>query len=174
MRGAMQRTAELSKKMQDAMNDQVKNELNSGYQYLAMAAYLETKGLPGAAHWMRAQAQEELAHAMRFYDFITDRNGRVVLQALPAPSPDYASPLECFQQAYANEQKVTASIIQLYELSMQEREYVSHAFLQAFLTEQIEEEKTASRIVEMMEMAGDNGPALLLLDKELGARRGTE
>lgn len=166
----MPRTAELPRKIQDAMNDQLKNELSSGYQYLATAAYLEAEKLPGSAHWMRVQAQEELTHAMRFYDFIVDRNGRVVLGALPAPPGDPETPLGAFEEAFRNEQKVTEHIVRLYELAIAEKDYVSHAFLQAFLTEQIEEEKSASRIVDMMQMAGDSRAALLLVDKELGAR----
>lgn len=169
----MARTAELPKRMQDAMNDQVATELSSGYQYLAMSAWLETQALPGAAHWMRAQAQEELAHALRFYDFIVDRNGRAMLRAIPEPPSEFASPLGCFETAHANEQKVTEAIVRLYELAIGEKDYVSHAFLQAFLTEQIEEEKTASRLVDMMRMAGEKGPALLMVDKELAQRGGS-
>ncbi|HVL48131.1 MAG TPA: ferritin [Candidatus Thermoplasmatota archaeon] len=170
----MARTAELPPKIQDALNAQLKDELASSYTYLAMAAYLETAKLPGAATWMRMQAQEELGHAMRFYDFVHDRNGRVVLGALPAPAKEWTSPLRAFEEAHANEQKVTENIVRLYELAMAEKDYVSHAFLQAFLTEQIEEEKTASRIVDMLNMAGDSRSALLMVDKELGARSKAE
>jgi len=166
----MQRTAELRQKIQDAMNEQLKEELTSAYQYLAMAAYLETVPLPGAAHWMRLQAQEEVAHAMKFYEFISDRNGRVMHHAIPEPRANFGSPLEVFEQALANEQKVTAAIMDLYELAIQEKDYVSHSFLQSFLNEQVEEEKTASHIVDMMRLAGDKGPALFMLDKDLASR----
>src|SRR5919199_5187304 len=163
----------LGKAVQDAMNEQIKSELYSAYQYLSMAAYCESVNLPGFAHWMRVQFREEMEHAMRFYDFILDRNGRVVLQAIDQPVVEFGSPLEVFEQALEHEQKVTAMINDLYALAVKENDYASQTFLQWFVTEQVEEEKNARDVVETLRMVGDSSEALFLLDREL-SRRGNE
>ena len=160
----------LGKVVQDAMNEQIKNELYSAYQYLSMAAYCESVNLPGFARWMRIQAREETEHAMKFYDFILDRNGRVVLQAIEGPVVDFGSPLEVFEQALEHEQRVTAMINDLYALAVKENDYASQTFLQWFVTEQVEEEKNARDVVETLKMVGDRSEALFLLDRELGRR----
>jgi len=163
----------LNKKVQDAMNEQIKNELYSAYLYLSMSAYCEAANLPGFAHWMRMQAQEEVEHAMKFYQFIYERGGRVVLQAIDQPTIEFQSPLNVFEQTLAHEQKVTAMIHDLYALAVQEKDYASQAFLQWFVTEQVEEEANATQIVDTMKMIGDKSHALLMLDRELG-RRGAD
>jgi ferritin len=164
----------LGKAVQEAMNEQIKNELYSAYQYLAMAAYCESANLPGFAHWMRTQAREETEHAMKFYDFILDRSGRVVLQAIDQPVADFSSPLEVFEQALEHEQKVTAMINDLYGLAVTENDYASQTFLQWFVTEQVEEEKNAGDVVETLNMVGDKSEALFLLDRELAGRAADE
>jgi ferritin len=161
----------LSKKVQDAMNDQIKMELESAYAYLAMAAYCEANNLPGFAHWMQVQFQEELGHAMKFFTFVNDRSGRVVLQAIVQPQVEFQSPADVFQQTLAHEQKVTAAINNLYKLAVEEGDYASQAFLQWFVTEQVEEEKSASEVLNALELVGDGGYALIMLDRELGQRR---
>jgi ferritin len=160
----------LGKAIQDAINEQIKNELYSAYQYLSMAAYCESENLPGFAHWMRTQAQEETEHAIKFYDFILDRNGRVVLQAIEGPVVEFGSPLEVFERALEHEQRVTAMINDLYGLAARENDYASQTFLQWFVTEQVEEEKNAGDVVETLKMIGDKSEALFLLDRELGRR----
>jgi len=155
------------------MNEQIKNELYSAYLYLSMSAYCEAANLPGFAHWMRVQAQEEVGHAMKFYDFICERGGRVVLQAIDQPPVEFQSPLHVFEQILEHEQKVTAMIHDLYGLAAQEKDYASQAFLQWFVTEQVEEEGSATQIVETLKMIGDKGQALVMLDRELG-KRGTD
>ena len=164
----------LGKAVEDAMNEQIKNELFSAYQYLSMAAYCESENLPGFAHWMRMQAREETEHAMKFYNFILDRNGRVVLRGIEEPLVDFGSPLEVFEQALEHEQKVTAMINDLYGLAVGENDYASQTFLQWFVTEQIEEEKNAGDVVDTLKMIGDKSEALFLLDRELGQRRAEE
>lgn len=164
----------LGKAVQDAMNEQIKNELYSAYQYLSMAAYCESANLPGFAQWMRTQAREETEHAMKFYDFILDRNGRVELRAIEGPVVEFGSPLEVFERALEHEQKVTAMINDLYALAIEENDYASQTFLQWFVTEQIEEEKNAGDVVETLKMVGDRSEALFLLDRELGQRRTEE
>lgn len=161
----------LGEAIQDAMNEQIKNEFFSAYQYLSMAAYCEAENLPGFAHWMRTQAREENEHAMKFYDFILDRDGRVELRAMDQPRVEFGSPLEVFEGALGHERKVTAMINDLYALATDERDYASQTFLQWFVTEQVEEEKNASDVVETLRMIGDSKEALFLLDRELGQRQ---
>ena len=163
----------LSKAIQDAINEQIKNELYSAHQYLSMSAYCESVNLPGFAHWMQAQAQEEREHAMKFYNFLLNRKGRVILQAIEQPVVEFGSPLEVFEQALEQEQQVTAQINELYGLTTSENDYTSQAFLQWFLTEQVEEEKNVGDVLETLSMIGDEGEALFLLDRELG-KRGNE
>ena len=160
----------LTKKVEAAMNAQLAVELQSAYVYLAMSAYCETESLPGFAHWLRGQAQEELDHAMRFYGFITDRGARVHLEALDKPSESYSSALEVFEKALEHERSVTGSIADLYGLVVDERDYAAQAWLDWFATEQVEEEKTVGQIVDSLRRVGERGDALFLLDKELGAR----
>jgi ferritin len=159
-----------SQKIQDAMNDQIQRELESAYIYLSMAAYFESSNLAGFAHWMKAQAQEEQTHAMKFFDFIYDRGGRVMLQAIPQPPAEFASPLAVFEKALAHEQKITGHINDLYALAVQEKDYASQTFLQWFVDEQVEEEKSAGEIVETLKMVGDKGQALFMLDRQLAQR----
>ncbi|MGC9529900.1 MAG: ferritin [Candidatus Bipolaricaulaceae bacterium] len=160
----------LSESAQQALSDQLREELYSGYLYLAMSAYFESAALPGCARWMRAQAQEELAHAMRFFDFVCDRGGRVRLDALAAPPAEFPSPLAAFEMALEHEQKVTASIHRLYAGAVEQQDYPSQVFLQWFVNEQVEEEKSVSEIVETLRRVGDRGHALVALDRELGKR----
>ena len=164
----------LSRTVQEAMNEQIKNEFYSAYQYLSMAAYCESVNLPGFARWMRMQAREEVEHAMKLYDFILDRGGRVLLQAMDQPVADFGSPLEVFEQALEHEQRVTAMINGLYGLAVKENDYASQTFLQWFVTEQVEEEKNAGDVVETLKMIGDKSEALFLLDRELGGRGNDE
>src|SRR3712207_793097 len=164
----------LSRTVQEAMNEQIKNEFYSAYQYLSMAAHCESVNLPGFARWMRIQAREEVEHAMKFYDFILDRGGRVLLQALDQPVADFGSPLEVFEQALEHEQRVTAMINDLYGLAVKENDYASQTFLQWFVTEQVEEEKNAGDVVETLKMIGGKSEALFLLDRELGGRGNDE
>jgi ferritin len=164
----------LGKAVEDAMNEQIKNELFSAYQYLSMAAYCESENLPGFAHWMRAQAREETVHAIKFYDFVLERSGSVVLQAIDGPLVEFGSPLEVFEKALEHERKVTAMINDLYGLAARENDYASQTFLQWFVTEQVEEEKNAEDVVETLKMIGDGSEALFLLDRELGRRPAEE
>jgi ferritin len=164
----------LGAEIQDAMNEQIKNEFYAAYQYLSMAAYCESANLPGFAAWMRAQAREETQHAMKVYDFLLDRNGRVVLRGIEGPVVEFGSPLELFERALGHEQEVTAMINDLYGLAVRENDYASQAFLQWFVTEQVEEEKNTGDVVETLRMIGDKSEALFLLDRELGQRRVAE
>jgi ferritin len=160
----------ISQTMQSAINNQVKHEFDSAYLYLAMAAYCESLNLPGFAQWMRLQYQEENQHALKLFEHVLDRDGRVTLQALDQPPADFKSPLEMMQMALGHERKVTGLIHRLLETAVKESDPAAQVLLQWFVTEQVEEEKSVSLIVEQLKMAGDQGLALLLLDRELGAR----
>jgi ferritin len=162
----------LSKTMQDALNEQIQKEYQSSYLYLAMAAYCEASNLPGSATWMRVQSQEELKHAMKLYDHIVDRGGRVMLQAIQQPPVEYKSALDIFEKALAHEQLVTASIHKLYALSLKENDYPAQIMLQWFVTEQVEEEKSAGLVVEQLKAVGESKTSLMLLDRHLGKRAG--
>jgi ferritin len=160
----------LSEKLQSAINEQIKNELYSGYLYLAMSAYCEVEGWPGFAHWMRMQAEEEQEHALRLFDYVNDRGGRVFLEAIEQPASDFGAPLEIFEEVYAHEQKVTAMIHNLYALSLEENDYATQVMLQWFIDEQVEEEKTAAEIVDLLTRAAGHNASLIMLDRQLGAR----
>ncbi len=161
----------LSEKMQAAMNKQINAELHAAYLYLAMAAHFEHQNLPGFAHWMRLQANEEVAHAMKFFDFIVERRGRVLLEPIGGVPAAWESPLAVFEAALAHEQKVTSLIHGLVNLAVEERDHASDSFLQWFVDEQVEEEASADAVVEQIKLAGDSGVALFMLDRELGARQ---
>lgn len=160
----------LTKKMQDAFNDQIQAEMASAYLYLSMAAYCEGKNLKGFGHWLRAQYNEEISHAMKMFDYVIERGGQVLLQAIEAPPAEFGSPTDVFAKVLAHEQHVTARINSLYELAVAEKDYASQIFLQWFISEQVEEEGSAGEIIERMKLAGDKGSALVWIDKELGKR----
>ena len=163
---------ELGKNMQDAFNEQIREELASAYIYLAMAAYFEDQNLPGFAHWMVAQSQEEVEHAMKFYGHVNERGGRVLLQAIPEPPAEFVGPLDAFQKALEHERYISSRIIDLYKLAEKEGEYASLTLLQWFVDEQVEEEDSATEIVEMLKRVGEKGHALIMLDRKLAQRGG--
>ena len=154
-----------------ALNEQVTHELGSAYFYLSVCAYFESTNLPGFAHWMRLQAQEEVGHAMKFFDFLVDRGERVRLRAIDGPAQTFESPVDAFMQVLENERKVTSLIHSLYERALNAADYPTQVLLQWFVQEQVEEEKAASDVLQRLGLAEDNPTALLLVDQELGARR---
>ncbi|MDD3472238.1 MAG: ferritin [Syntrophaceae bacterium] len=160
----------ISQKIQDAFNEQINAETYSAYLYLSMAAYFASINLDGFATWMRVQAQEELLHAMKFFDYINERGGNVNLKPIDGPPTRWDSPIAAFQEAYRHEQKVTGLINNLVDISLQERDHASNAFLQWFVTEQVEEEASADAVVQKLKLAGDHGGGLFMIDRELGAR----
>lgn len=160
----------LNEAMQAAVNEQINNELFAMYSYLSMSAYLEYKQFRGCAHWMRLQSEEEHVHAMRLYDFLIARQGRVKLLPIAEPQFDFASVPEVFQKALQQEQKVTSQINTLYEMAFKEKAFAALVELEWFINEQVEEEKTARDIVYKFELVKGDPAALLDLDRELGAR----
>jgi ferritin len=163
---------ELSKEMQGALNDQIKEELASSYIYLSMAAYCESINLPGFAKWMQVQSQEELEHALKFYGYIHDRGGRVILQALEQPPTEFAGPTDVFEKTLAHEQFITGRIHTLYGMAVAENDYASLGLLQWFIDEQVEEEKSADEILQVLKMIGEKGQGLIMLDRQLAQRGG--
>lgn len=161
----------LSAKMEKALNAQVNAELYSAYVYLAMSAYFESTDLKGFATWMNAQAGEEVSHAMKVYNFILERGGRVKLAAIDAPPSDWDSPLAAFEAALKHEQHVTSLIHDLVAKAIEENDYASKNMLDWFVDEQVEEEASAGAIVAKLKMVGSEGPALLMLDARLGQRK---
>lgn len=160
----------LSKTIQDALNEQIGNEFFASHLYLAMAAYFEASSLRGFAHWMRVQSQEETSHALRLFDVVNDRSGRVILGEVAAPPAEWESALDAMQQSLEHEQKVTADFNQLYTLAVREGDVATQNQLQWFISEQVEEEKSAGEIVDQLKLAGNHGVALLMLDRELAGR----
>ncbi len=160
----------LPPQLADAFNEQITLEFASAYQYLSTAAWLESESLPGMAHWMRLQSEEEWAHGLRFYQFVLDRDAAVQLGDISAPQAAFASPYAAFEAALASEQTVTRSINRLYALATELQDYASLPLLDWFVNEQVEEEATVTQILDDLERAGADGHTLLMLDRELGAR----
>ncbi|MEW5877910.1 ferritin [Thermoanaerobaculum aquaticum] len=164
----------LNGEMEKALNEQLYEEMGSFYLYLAMAADFAAKQLPGMAKWMEVQAQEEMGHAMKFYRHILERGGKVSLKALPQPQGSWDSPLAAFTAALAHEQHITSRIHALVGLARQLKDYPTEAFLQWFVTEQVEEEAQLEPIIHRLKLVGDHAPALFMLDRELAAREAEE
>jgi len=158
--------------MQDAINEQINAELESAYIYLSMSAHFEAENLPGFARWMRLQSQEEVGHAMRLFDYVCERGGRVTLKALAEPTTQFGAPVTLFEQALAHEQKITRLIDELYQAAAQHSDTPTQVMLQWFVTEQVEEENNVGLVVEQLRRAGDSSAALLFLDRQLGTRAG--
>ena len=160
----------IGERLNSAINDQIKNELESYYIYLSMAAYFHSKSLDGMGHWMRAQAHEEMIHAMKFIEHLLDRDGKVVLQDLKQLKTEWRSPLAAFQDAYEHEKFISGKINDLTTIAREEKDYSSEPMLAWFTEEQVEEEASAGKIAGELEMIGEDKSALLMLDRELGAR----
>ena len=160
----------LKEKIEKALTKHLNAEIYSSYLYLSMAAYFESINLKGFANWMRVQTQEELVHAMKFYDFIIERGGKVVLTSIEGPRTEWSSPLAVFEHAYEHEQKVTGLINTLVDLSIAEQDHATNNFLQWFVAEQVEEEASADEVVQKIKLMGDASGGLFMLDQELAQR----
>ncbi|MHC4430373.1 MAG: ferritin [Planctomycetota bacterium] len=160
----------ISKKMQDALNEQVNAELYSAYLYLSMESYFRSKNMNGFANWMRVQTQEEMSHVMKFYDFIDERGGRIVLKPIEGPPTEWDSPLAAFEAVYEHEQKVTGLVNELVNLAIVEKDHATNSFLQWFVDEQVEEEASADQAVQQLKMIEGAPGGIFLFDRELGQR----
>jgi ferritin len=161
----------MSDKVEKALNEQINEELYSSYLYLAMSAWFESQNLAGFASWMKVQAREEHGHALKFFEYIHERRGTVTLKAIKEPAHEWKSPLAAFEAALAHEQHITGRISDLVNLAAAEKDHATAAFLQWFVQEQVEEEASADRIVQMLKMAAGAPGALLMLDHHLGERK---
>ena len=160
----------LSEKIEKALNKQLNAEVYSGYLYLSMAAYFEDTDLPGFANWMRVQAEEELEHGMKFYDYIIRRGAKVTLEAIEKPQTEWESPLAAFEHVLSHEQMVTGLINDLVNLAIDEKDHATNNFLQWFVEEQVEEEENAMEILAKVKLAGDSNEIFYALNEEFGAR----
>ena len=160
----------IKERMQDALNAQINAELYSSYLYLAMSAYFESLNLKGFANWMKVQAQEELVHAAKFFAYVNTRGGRVLLKGIDAPPSQWASPLAAFEQVLEHETRVTGLINDLVKLSVSEGDPATQSFLQWFVNEQVEEEESATNVINELKLAGEKGPGLFMVDRELATR----
>ena len=156
--------------MQKALNDQMRKEFYSHYLYLSMAAYFDSINLKGFAHWMRMQAKEELEHAMKFFEYIIERQGKAILETIEAPPAKWKTPKDVFDNSYNHEMKVTESIHKLVEVADSKKDHATSIFLQWFVKEQVEEESSANAIRQKLQLAGSDTSALFVLDAELAKR----
>lgn len=161
----------ISKKMGERLNAHLNEEFFAFYQYLALSAYCHSRSLTGFAHWFLLQAQEEQAHAMKFYNYLLDQDCDIALLPIKQPACSFNSVLEAAEKALANEQHVTKQINDLFSFALEEKDHATHIFLHWFVTEQVEEEANFRDLIERLKLGGESGEALLLLDRELGARQ---
>lgn len=161
----------ISKKMEQALNEQINAEFYSSYLYLSMAAWFESENFPGFAAWMRVQTREENGHAMKLFEFLNERRGRIVLKAIKEPAREWNSPLAAFEAAFEHEQYITGRINDLVNLAAAEKDHATAAFLQWFVNEQVEEESSVDSIVQKLKMAKDAPGALFMMDHILGERK---
>jgi ferritin len=160
----------MDKQLEKLWQDQIKNEWYSEYLYMSMAAWFESANLEGFAHWMYLQAAEEHAHGRKMFDFLVDRGVKVVLQAIAQPPADFASPLEIFEKSMEHEQKVTALINGIADQADKVNDRPTKVFIQWFITEQVEEEKNASRILDLLKKIPASSGAIYQLDHQLSKR----
>jgi ferritin len=160
----------ITPKLHATMNEQIKHEIESAYIYLSMEAYFHRIGLDGMAQWMRVQTQEEMIHAMMFFDHLRNRNAKITLLDVKQLKTEWTSPLEAFKDAYEHEQFITGKINSLMKIALEENDFASLPLLNWFVNEQIEEEANTSKAVQKLELVGECSNGLLTLDREMGTR----
>ncbi|MBR9680403.1 MAG: ferritin [Candidatus Altiarchaeota archaeon] len=157
--------------MKIELNKQLNVELHSGYLYLSMAAYFESKNFGGFAHWAKLQAKEEKEHGLKFFDYLLEKGLGIELEQIDKPKTTWSSPLEAFEDALAHEKFVTKSINNLVKLSRETNDYATEIFLHWFVTEQVEEEASVDEIVQKIKMTNNNPGGLLMMDHRLSKRK---
>ncbi len=160
----------IGKKMEKALNEQVNAEMYSAYLYLSMESWFKSQNLNGFANWMRVQTQEEMVHAMKIYDFVIERSGRMLLKTIEGPETKWDSPLDAFEAVSKHEQKVTGLINDLVDLAIKEKDHATNIFLQWFVNEQVEEEASADELVKQLKLMQNAPGGMFMLDRELGQR----
>ncbi|MBU0679670.1 MAG: ferritin [Verrucomicrobia bacterium] len=161
----------LSEKMRGELNAQINEEYYSAYLYLSMSAYCQDMGLPGFANWFRRQYEEEVVHALKILDYVAGRGARVELRAIAEPAKDFGEPVDLFEASLRHERHITGCIHALVDLALEEKDHATHAMLQWFVNEQVEEESSAGEILTKLKFAGDNKGALLMIDRDLSQRQ---
>ncbi len=160
----------INPRIEQLMNEQIKHEFSSAYLYLAFGAHFASKGMKGFESWMKKQAAEEQVHAMKFFDFLIDRDGKITLQAIDQPVVKAETPLQFFTEALKHERLVTGLINKIYAAAVEEKDYASQTFLHWFIDEQVEEEANATAVIDLLKLIGESGEGLLMLDHQLGER----
>lgn len=160
----------LDAKIAKALNEQINKEMFSSYLYLAMSAYCESENYSGCAQWLRLQSKEEYGHAMKIYAYIHEREGKVELETIAKPQTEFKNLTKLFSMVAEHEQKVSASINSIYESAVKANDYPTQIMLQWFITEQVEEEKSANEIVALLDKVGDSPISLMMFDRQLGSR----
>ena len=160
----------LSKRLEQELNNQINAEYWSAYFYLSMAAYFEGKNLSGFANWMKVQYEEEISHALKFFNYINERGGRIVLQPIEAVKIEWKDEIEIFEDTLNHERKVTSLINNLVNIAIEEKDHATNNMLQWYVAEQVEEEANADEILQHLKMLAGNKHGLLMLDRELKQR----
>lgn len=160
----------ITEKMQKAIEEQINAELWSAYLYLSMSAYFERQNLQGFANWMKIQWQEEITHAIKFFDYVHERGGQIFLKPIAGVQTDWKNPADIFTETLKHEQHVTALINNLVNIAIEEKDHATNNMLQWYVAEQVEEEANAEQILVQLKLIGDNGYGLLMLDRELATR----
>ncbi len=160
----------ISSKMEKAFNDQIAAEFFSAHLYLSMVAYLESIDLPGFAHWMRIQYQEEVSHGMKMFEYVIERDGRSLVKSWEDPQTEWKGVLDVAKAVYEHEQKVTGLINNLVDIALADKDHASHIFLQWFVNEQVEEEASAKGVIQQLKMLGESKAGLFQIDRELAQR----
>lgn len=160
-----------SKKVEEALNKQINEELHSAYVYLAMAAEADRMGLPGFSNWFKMQYTEELAHADRFFNYILERDGEVHLEAIGKPEVANETALSLFEKALSHEQHITQCIFKLKDLARAESDHATDVFLEWFVNEQVEEEASTRAVIDQLRMVDGNPNGLFMIDRELAGRQ---
>jgi len=160
----------IKKTIQDAINRQLNSELYSAYLYLSMASYFDSVNQPGFSHWMKIQAQEEVAHGMRFYDYLIQQKNRVLMSDIETPQLEWVSPIAAFEHVLSHEKAVTSLINNLVKLATDEKDDVTYEFLKWFVKEQVEEEMSAGHALKKVKEAGTDKNKISIVDSSLGKR----
>lgn len=160
----------ITESLNAALNKQIEKEIYSAHLYLAMSSWFDAQGLPGCSAWMRTQYDEEMIHALKFFDYVNEAGGTASVPAIVAPPTEWSVPADPFVAALGHEREITASINALYELAGEEHDHAARVMLQWFITEQVEEEASVGLIVDQLKLIGEDRAALLVLDQRLGAR----
>lgn len=160
----------LNEKMLNALNDQINAEQYSSFLYLSMAAYFNDKGLPGFANWMYIQFQEEMTHANKFFNYVNERGGRVMLKSIDQMPTEFDGVIDVFEKTLEHEQLVTSKINNLVDVALEVRDHATQSFLKWFVDEQVEEEANVKEILDTLKLIGGQGNGIFMLDREMRQR----